>query len=95
MATIRLRTNARGEKLYHVQVRLRGCPQQTASFRRLTDARRWAAQTESDLRQGRHFPGAAARRSTVADLFVRYRRTVLLHKRPSIITRVQAIKEPS
>ena len=85
MATIRLRTNRRGEKLYHVQVRLKGCPQQTASFPRLTDARKWAAQVESGLREGRHFPTATARRKTVGELFARYRSSVLPHKRPATI----------
>ena len=85
MATIRPRTNGRGEKIYQVQVRLQGSPQQSASFRRLTDARKWAAQIESGLREGRQFPDTIAKRRTVVELFDRYRRTVLHHKRPATI----------
>jgi len=86
MATIRLRTNRQGEKLYHVQVRLKGSPQQTASFRRLTDARKWVAQIESGMREGRQFPNTTAKRLTAEDLFNRYRRSVLPHKRASTVT---------
>ena len=85
MATIRLRTNRRGEKVYQVQVRLRGAPQQSASFRRLTDARNWAARIESSLREGQQFPNASTRRLTVEELFARYRRSILPHKRRSTV----------
>ncbi len=85
MATIRPRKNRQGEKVYQVQVRLKGSPQQTESFRRLTDARRWAARIESGLREGRQFPNATAKRLTVDDLFARYRRSVLPHKRPATV----------
>jgi predicted ATPase len=57
MATIRTRMNADGNLVYHVQVRMKGHPAQTATFKRLTDTRRWAQRTESDIREGRHFPG--------------------------------------
>ena len=93
MPTIRVRRNAQGEKVYQVQVRLRGCPQQTATFRRLTDARRWAAQVESGLREGRHFPDAAARRRTVSELFNRYRLSVLAGKQPATVrTQLQQLE---
>jgi len=85
MATIRPRKNRLGEKVYHVQVRLRGSLQQTASFRRLTDARKWAARIESGLREGQQFRDASARRLTVDDLFAKYRRSVMPHKRPSTV----------
>ena len=86
MGTIRLRTNRKGEKVYQAQVRLKGCPQQTATFRRLTDARKWVAQIETGLHEGRHFANTTAKRFTAGDLFARYRRSVLPHKRPSTVT---------
>ena len=46
MANIRTRTDKDGKTYYTVQVRLKGYPPQTASFDRLTDARKWAASTE-------------------------------------------------
>jgi integrase len=86
MATIRERINADGSTVYHVQIRLKGHPAHTASFTRLTDARRWAVHTEADLRAERYFPGTAARRRTVAELIDRYERTVLPHKAPGSIS---------
>lgn len=85
MPTIRTRTNADGSIAYHVQVRLKGHPTQTATFTRLTDARRWAQRTESDIREGRHFPGTAAKRRTLAETIARYRKAVLPHKRKNTI----------
>jgi integrase len=85
MATIRQRQNQDGTLTYHAQVRLKGYPAQTASFKRLTDARRWVARTESDIRDGRHFPGTAAKRHTVADMIDRYSKSILPHKAKSSI----------
>lgn len=85
MATIRERRNQDGTVTYHAQIRLKGHPPQTASFKRLTDARRWAARTESDIRDGRHFPGTAAKRHTVADIITRYEKTILPQKAQNTI----------
>ena len=80
MATIRERISANGTLAYHVQVRCKGYPTQAAGFKRLNDARRWAQLTEADMREERHFLGAAAKRHTMADLIERYRQTILPHK---------------
>lgn len=71
MATIEKRT-AQGETVYRVKVRLKGYPPQSATFPRLTDARRWANDIESDIRHGRHFKTIEAKRHTLADLLDRY-----------------------
>ena len=55
MATIEQRTGNDGKTTYPVKVRLKEYPYQTATFERLTDARKWAASTESAIREGRHF----------------------------------------
>jgi integrase len=81
MATIRQRKQADGTTSYHVQVRLKGHRPETASFRRLTDARKWAQATEAAIREGRHFPTSAARQRTLEDLIDRYTQTVLPHKK--------------
>ena len=51
MATIQARTqvdkDGRQRTRYRVQVRLRGFPPATATFERRTDAKAWAADTES------------------------------------------------
>jgi len=72
MATIRQRTRQDGSSTYHVQVRLKGHPTQTATFKRKTDAKRWAQQTEAAIKEGRYFQTAEAQKHTVADLVDRY-----------------------
>jgi integrase len=81
MATIEKRTDATGTVTYRVKVRLKGHPTQTATFPRLTDARKWGTQTEAAIREGRHFKTTEAKRHTLADLIDRYSREVLPTKR--------------
>ncbi len=81
MATIQARTTKGGKTSYRVQIRLKGHPAQRATFERKTDAKRWAAQTESAIREGRHFKGTEAKRRTLAELIDRYTRDVLPTKK--------------
>lgn len=55
MASIEKRVAKDGSVSYRVKVRLKGFPPETASFERITDAKRWAAKIETDIRAGRHF----------------------------------------
>lgn len=80
MASIDQRKSDSGAVTYRVRVRLRGRPTETASFTRLTDARRWAQNTESAIREGRLFKTAEAKRHTLADLLDRYVREVIPSK---------------
>ncbi|ATG89137.1 tyrosine-type recombinase/integrase [Methylomonas koyamae] len=79
MATIETRTTDSGEKSYRVKVRLKGYPAQSATFDRLTDAKKWAAATESAIREGRHFKTAEAKKHTVGEMLTRYYSEVLPH----------------
>ncbi len=81
MAAIEKRTAQDGAVSYRVKVRLKGKPTQSATFERLTDAKKWAASIESAIREGRHFTKAEAKRHTLADLIDRYTRDVLPTKR--------------
>ena len=72
MASIQKRQNSDGTTSYFVRVRLKGYPIQTATFERKADARRWAAQTETAIREGRHFKTTEAKRHTVAEMIDRY-----------------------
>lgn len=72
MATISKRETDNGIT-YQVKVRLKGHPQATASFERLTDAKRWASQTETAIREGRYFPSSIIKAKTLADAIERYR----------------------
>ena len=80
MASIEKRTTQDGQTTFRVKVRLKGFPVQTASFERLTDARKWAQQTESAIREGRHFKTTEAKRRTLDEMISRYIRDILPHK---------------
>lgn len=80
MANIQERTSKDGKTTYRVQVRLKGYPSQTATFARKTDARRWAQQIETAIREGRHFKTAEAKKRTLAELIDRYIEQVLPSK---------------
>ena len=77
MANIEKRRNKDGKFSYRVKVRLKGYPAQTATFERLTDARRWEQLTEAAIREGRHFKTSEEKRHTLAELIDRYSREVL------------------
>jgi integrase len=77
MANIEKRVNNQQEISYRVKIRLKGCPTQTATFERLTDARRWVQQTEAAIREGRHFKTTEAKKRTLAQAIERYQKTVL------------------
>lgn len=72
MATIEKREPKDGKPTYRVKVRLKGCPVQSATFERLTDAKKWAQHTEAAIREGRHFKTAEAKKHTFDDLMERY-----------------------
>ncbi len=77
MATITKRQTADNKPYYTAQIRLKGYPAQTATFNRLTDAKKWVQDTESAIREGRHFKTAEAKKHTFADLADRYIKDIL------------------
>lgn len=81
MASIRKRISSDGTTSYRVDVRLKGFPPQRATFKRLTDAKKWGGQTEAAIREGRYFKTTEARKHTVADAINRYKDSVLLAKK--------------
>ena len=85
MATIEKRTNAKGETTFRVKVRLKGYPIQTATFERLTDAKKWVQDTESAIREGRYFKTSEAKKHTAKELLERYSQEILPRKPKSII----------
>lgn len=70
MAVIEKRKASDGTASYRVKIRLRGHAPVSATFTRLTDAKAWAATTESDIRANRYF--GASKRHTLAELLDRY-----------------------
>lgn len=92
MASIKKRTGTTGRVSYLVEIRLRGYPHQRATFDKLTDAKRWAQQTESAIKDGRHFKTSEAKKHTLADLVGRYIEKVLptkpgqiIHQKPQLL----------
>ena len=77
MASISKRLNNEGKPYYTVRIRLKGHPIQVATFDRITDAKKWAASTESAIREGRHFKTTEAKRHTLGDMVDRYIKDVL------------------
>src|SRR5215831_984384 len=84
MATIERRTS-HGQNVYYVKVRRKGYPPQSATFHKLSDAKRWAQMTEGAIVDGRYFSPNDAKRHTINDLLARYRQDVLPHKRSSTV----------
>jgi integrase len=83
MANIEKRISGDNQISYRVKVRLKGFPAQSATFERLTDAKKWAQQTESAIREGRHFKTTAAKRHTLSEAINRYIKNVLPTKKKS------------
>jgi len=85
MATFDHRIGPDGKIVYRVRIRRKGYTTQTATFSKLSDAKKWAQITEGTVLEGRHFPTPEAKRHTVTDLIDRYSREVLPHKKLSTI----------
>ena len=77
MAYIETRKTNDGRVRYKAQVRLKGFSIQTATFERLTDAKKWVQNTESAIRENRHFKTSEAKKRTVKELLERYEREIL------------------
>ena len=91
MATIEKRTAEDGALSYRVKVRIKGHPTATATFPRLTDAKRWASQTEAAIRERRYFKTVEAQKHTLAELVDRYIRDVLPAKPKSRAKQTQQL----
>ena len=84
MATIERRTS-HGQTVYYAKVRRKGYASQSATFLRLSEARKWVQTTEAAILEGRYFPSAEAKRHTLADLIDHYITDILPQKRPSTV----------
>ena len=77
MATIEKRVDSTGCTTYRVKVRVKGYSPETASFLRRTDAKHWASNIESAMREGRHFNKPESKVRTVSESIERYQKEVL------------------
>lgn len=92
MASIEKRTRLNGVKSYRVKIRLKGYPQQSATFQRLSDAKKWAVQTEAAIREGRYFKIIEAKKHTLAQLIERYINSLLLSKTKKTNDKIRQLK---
>lgn len=81
MASITKRKGRGGKDVYRVLIRLKGSPTQSATFERLTDAKKWAQDTESAIRDGRYFRTSQSKKHSVEELINRYIRDMLPQKK--------------
>jgi len=86
MATIQAVESKSGTK-YRAIVRLKGYPAQSATFDRKTDAKTWAKQTESAIKEKRYFKQIEAEKHTVKDAIDRYIKTGLTGKKSAADTK--------
>ncbi len=77
MARIKTRTAKDGTSRHTAEVRLKGFPPQSATFARLTDAKKWIQSTEAAIREGRHFKTRESKKHTFGDAIERYERDFL------------------
>jgi integrase len=84
MASIqRIKSPLTGEISYRAQVRVKGHPAQSETFPNRKEAEAWGASIETAIREGRHFPHAAARRTSFDALAKDYTETVLVERKAS------------
>lgn len=83
MGTIISRQDSKGKTTYQVKVRVRGYPTKTATFSRITDARRWEQKTEAAIKEGRYFETEKKADVLFRDVVDRYIEEILVHKKPS------------
>ncbi len=90
MPTIEKREGLNGKITFRAYVRLRGHPKQSATFRRLSDAKKWAQKTEAEIRDGRYFPANAAKKHTLEEMIDRYKLDVMPSKKPGSVRSQEA-----
>lgn len=92
MAVIEKRNSNNGKVRYRVKIRLKGYPIQHATFSSLSKAKLWAQQTESAIREGRHFKIHEAKKHNMADLIERYIRDILPQKPKSLAKQAMQLR---
>jgi len=76
MATIEKRSTQDGKTSYRVKIRMKGEKPVTATFDKLTDAKTWISQTETEIKQGRYFQKAEGKKHTLGELITEYLPTI-------------------
>ncbi|MGK2905955.1 MAG: tyrosine-type recombinase/integrase [Desulfuromonadales bacterium] len=77
MGVIDERKTKEGKPNFRARVRLKGYPQQVATFSRKTDAKKWIQETETFIRDGRYFKTVEAKKHTFGNMIDKYIRDVI------------------
>lgn len=80
MGVIQTRKSEKNGIRYRALVRLKGYPPQSATFARKTDAKNWIRDTETAIRNNRHFKTAKSKKHTISEMIDRYIATVIPDK---------------
>lgn len=91
MATIEKRLLKDNKMSYRARVQLKGFPLQTASFAKRLDAKKWAQETETAIRNGKYFKLSEARKRTLAETIERYIKEKLIKKPKSYKNQYQQL----
>lgn len=92
MASIEVRANELGVKSFRVKIRLRGHRALHKTFRRLTDAKKWAAATEVAIQEGRYSVKPESTRRTVGDMIRRYLQEVAPQRPRNIVNTTRHLR---
>ncbi len=94
MATFERRKTQTGRETIRVKIRCRGLRRPLSeTFPNMTLAKKWATQTEAEIRAGRFLKTIEARRHTVGEAIDRYIRDVLPHKSKAMQTQARQLEE--
>ncbi len=85
MATINSRKGKKGVT-HTVQIRMVGHEPVTKTFKRLTDAREWAASTENEIRNGK-FVDVRKIQDTLGEILDKYMKRISVKKKPNTYRR--------
>ncbi len=89
MASIVKRNRNDGTTAYLVQIRMKDQKPETATFSRLTDAKKWVQDTESAMRDGRYFKSRESQQHTLAELINTYSADILPARKDGHKTKAQ------
>ena len=81
MATIELRVAADGKKSYRVKIRMRGSPTVSGTFERKSDAKKFADEASTSIRNEKYFGRVKGQDHTVEELIDKYCEEVLIKKK--------------
>jgi integrase len=79
-----------GKKSYQVIVRISPHQPESESFDRLTDARKWQEKTKAEIRDGKYFKTAEAKKHTLGEVIDRYIQEILPKRKPKSLKKQAA-----